>query len=82
MTNSNGFFQYQSLFNIMHKLDIHDNWRIQNTDVHCFSWRGPEGKQSRLDYYLVFDNLWKSYHLPNWFQYRMNINCTDLILLV
>ena len=40
-------------FNIMNELDIHDNWRIQNPDVHRFSWRGPGGKQSRLDYFLA-----------------------------
>ena len=37
----------------MYKLDIHDNWRIQNPDVHRFSWRGLGGIQSRLDYFLV-----------------------------
>jgi exonuclease III len=43
----------ETLFNIMNELDIHDNWRIQNPDVHRFSWRGLGGKQSRLDNFLV-----------------------------
>ena len=46
----------ETLCNIMNELGIHDNWRIQNPDVHRFSWRGPgvgDGKQSRLYYFLV-----------------------------
>jgi hypothetical protein len=30
----------ETLCNIMNELDIHENWQIQNTDVHRFSWRG------------------------------------------
>ena len=51
--NQNNPKSQDTLFNIMNELDIHDNWRIQNPDVHRFSWRGPGGKQSRVDYFLV-----------------------------
>ena len=29
----------ETLCNSMNELDIYDNWRIQNPDVHRFSWR-------------------------------------------
>ena len=51
--NQNNPKSQETLFHIMNELDIHDNWRIQNPDVHRFSWRGPGGKQSRLDYFLA-----------------------------
>jgi endonuclease/exonuclease/phosphatase family metal-dependent hydrolase len=55
--NQNNPKSQETLFHIMNELDIHDNWRIQNPDVHRFSRRGPGGKQSRLDYVLVSSDV-------------------------
>ena len=46
--NQNNPKSQETLFNIMNELDIHDNWRIQNPDVHRFSWRGPGGNKVGL----------------------------------
>ena len=35
------------------ELDMVDIWRIQNPDSRKFTWRGPRGKMSRLDYFLI-----------------------------
>ena len=45
--NQNNPKWQETLFHIMNELYIHDNWRIQNPDVHRLSRRGPGGKQSR-----------------------------------
>jgi hypothetical protein len=35
-----------------------------------------------LSFPIKVDNLWKRFYLQNRFQYRMNLNCTHLILPV
>lgn len=45
------------LSDIMSVLDLNDIWRQRNPDVRHFTWRGPHGKLSRLDYFLVSSDI-------------------------
>ena len=38
-------------------LDLVDIYRAKNPHVKRFTWRGPNHKQSRLDYFLISSDL-------------------------
>lgn len=42
---------------LMFELDVHDVWRNENPDKNRYTWRGPNHKQSRLDYFLISSDL-------------------------
>ena len=42
---------------MMNNLDLLDIWRIQNPSVKRYSWRGPNKKQGRLDYFCISSDL-------------------------
>ena len=42
---------------MMNNLDLLDIWRIQNPSVKRYSWRGPNEKQGRLDYFCISSDL-------------------------
>ena len=41
----------------MQSLDLHDVWRIENEAIKTFTWRGPQNKMARLDYFIVSSDL-------------------------
>ena len=43
----------EQILNMKESLDLIDVWRAFNPDVKRFTWRGPNYKQSRLDYFLI-----------------------------
>ena len=43
----------QTLIEIKESLDLVDIWRAFNPDKKRYTWRGPDLKQSRLDYFLI-----------------------------
>ncbi len=45
------------LLNIMEDVGYEDIWRLNNPDRKKFTWKGPGGKRSRLDYFLISQNL-------------------------
>ena len=62
-------FNYQSENNpraqikvhqIMNDLDLVDIWRVQQSSQKRFSWRDPNKKQGRLDYFCISSDhlLW------------------------
>jgi exonuclease III len=38
-------------------MDLVDVWRDKNPGVRRYTWRGPNEKQSRLDYFLVSSDI-------------------------
>ncbi|VDI42705.1 Hypothetical predicted protein [Mytilus galloprovincialis] len=44
---------HTKLIEIKNSLDLVDVWRANNPDKKRYTWRGPEHKQSRLDYFLI-----------------------------
>ena len=57
---------YTGEYNLKYKLEIHqminnmdlvDVWRGKNPGVRRYTWRGPNEKQSRLDYFLVSSDI-------------------------
>jgi exonuclease III len=45
---------------MINSMDLVDVWRDKNPGVRRYTWRGPNKKQSRLDYFLVFTFLTNS----------------------
>ena len=42
---------------MMNDLDLVDIWRVQHPSEKRFSWRGPNKKQGRLDYFCISSDL-------------------------
>ncbi|VDI25836.1 Hypothetical predicted protein [Mytilus galloprovincialis] len=42
---------------VMHELDLLDIWRQQHPFDNRYSWRGPNHKQSRLDYFMITSDI-------------------------
>ena len=42
---------------MMNNMDLVDVWRENNPGVRRYTWRGPNIKQSRLDYFLVSSDI-------------------------
>lgn len=47
----------EQLLKIMDDIGYQDIWRFENPGRKLFTWKGPAGKRSRLDYFLVSQNL-------------------------
>ena len=53
---------HTKLIEIKNSLDLVDVWRANNPDKKRYTWRGPEHKHSRLDYFFIstdFESLVK-----------------------
>ncbi len=55
--NQNNPHAQKRLHEIMHEIGYIDIWRNLNGLSKQFSWKGPAGKRSRLDYFLISENL-------------------------
>ena len=42
---------------MINSMDLVDVWRDKNPGVRRCTWRGPNKKQSRLDYFLVLSDI-------------------------
>ena len=55
--HKNNLKSNKTIKNNMETLDLHDIWRIENEDKTCYTWRGPQNKMARLDYFVVSSDL-------------------------
>ena len=46
---------------MINNMDLVDVWRENNPGVRRYTWRGPNIKQSRLDYFLVSSDIKKNF---------------------
>ena len=49
----NNIKSHEKIIEMKHSLDLIDVWRANNPEKRRYTWRGPNLKQSRLDYFLV-----------------------------
>ena len=55
--HNNNIKSNKAIIENMKTLDLHDVWCIQNQDTNKFTWRGPQNKMARLDYFIVSSDL-------------------------
>ena len=55
--NENNPQSKAKIHEVMHDLDLLDIWRLQHPFEKRYSWRGPNRKQSRLDYFMITSDI-------------------------
>lgn len=55
--SKNNLKSHDRIFELKQSLDLIDIWREKNPDARRYTWRGPQKKQSRLDYFLISSDI-------------------------
>ena len=55
--NQNNKYAQETLHKLMMNFDLIDVWREMNPNINRYTWRGPNRKQARLDYFLISVDL-------------------------